>query len=239
MIPRTIDYIFQAIEERSALNWSFEITASFLEIYNEQILDLLSNNIKKRSTHEIRMVNNKSSEVYVTNLHEEKITSGLELKTLLAKAQRNRAVAATEMNERSSRSHAVCKIKITSKNSISNEIWSSTLNLVDLAGSERPKSSEITRLNETKNINKSLSCLGNVILSLHQQKEHVPYRDSKLTHLLMSALGGNSKTLMIVNISPLAECINESVNSLRFASKVKECRVGNVKKNKIYEDCDL
>ena len=107
------------------------------------------------------------------------------------------------------------------------------LNLVDLAGSERLKGEEAARTTETKNINKSLSNLGNVILALLKKQDHIPYRNSKLTHLLMPSLGGNSKTLMLLNISPLDECFNETLNSLRFASNVNNCKTGTVKRTKM------
>ena len=106
------------------------------------------------------------------------------------------------------------------------------MNLVDLAGSERLKNEEAARIAETKNINKSLANLGHVILALLQKQDHIPYRNSKLTHLLMPSLGGNSKTLMLLNISPLDEAYNESLNSLRFGSNVNSCKTGTVKKVK-------
>ncbi|MCL4134020.1 UNVERIFIED_CONTAM: hypothetical protein GTU68_039427 [Idotea baltica] len=121
--------------------------------------------------------------------------------------------------------------------------FSGTLNLVDLAGSERLKESgsEGARLTETQSINKSLANLGNVIMALAQkerslslcfsfQQNHIPYRNSKLTHLLQNSLGGNSKTLMLVNVSPVESCFNETLNSLRFATKVNQCHIGTAVK---------
>ena len=150
-------------------------------------------------------------------------------------AQKNRAVAATENNERSSRSHSVAKIKITSINNETKETLIGSLNLVDLAGSEKVSSvSHNERLTETKNINKSLSCLSNVILALLQKNDHVPYRNSKLTYYLKPCLGGNSKTLMMVNIARFEDCYNESINALRFAASVNQCKVGAIRQNRLH-----
>merc|ERR1719203_2749482 len=122
------------------------------------------------------------------------------------------------MNERSSRSHSVFMLKITGSNAKTSETCCGTLNLVDLAGSERLKDSgsEGKRLTETQNINKSLANLGNVIMALGQKNAHIPYRNSRLTHLLQNSLGGNSKTLMFVNLNPKEDCFNETLNSLRY-----------------------
>ena len=163
-----------------------------------------------------------------------------EVYTILKKASENRAVASTLCNEHSSRSHSVFTIRIAGKNSITQESLDGTLNLIDLAGSERLSSSGSTgdRLKETQAINKSLSALGDVITALANKDSHIPYRNSKLTYLLQNSLGnydnlilgGNSKTLMFVNISPLTQNLSETLCSLRFASKVNSCRIGAAKK---------
>lgn len=136
------------------------------------------------------------------------------------------------MLSRSSRSHSVAQIRLIGTHTTKGEVSIGNLNLVDLAGSERLKTEEAIRTTETKNINKSLSNLGNVILALLKKQEHIPYRNSKLTHLLMPSLGGNSKTLMLLNISPLDECYNETLNSLRFGNNVNNCKTGTVKRSR-------
>jgi hypothetical protein len=160
---------------------------------------------------------------------------------MLKKASQNRATGATNLNERSSRSHSVFTLRLTGNNPSTGERTDGILNLIDLAGSERLSMSGSVgdRLRETQAINKSLSCLGDVIHALVNHKEggHIPYRNSKLTYLLRNSLGklnldwfygflndhfigGNCKTLMFVNVSPLAEHFGESLCSLRFATKV-------------------
>lgn len=136
------------------------------------------------------------------------------------------------MLSRSSRSHYVARIRLIGKHIRKGEVSIGNLNLVDLAGSERLRSEQAIRTTETKNINKSLSNLGNVILALLKKQEHIPYRNSKLTHLLMPSLGGNSKTLMLLNVSPLDECYNETLNSLRFGNNVNNCKTGTVKRSR-------
>ncbi|OAD54756.1 Protein claret segregational, partial [Eufriesea mexicana] len=229
MIPRTVRHIFQEMKQFELLGWKYQIQASFLEIYNEHIVDLLDSQPKM---HEIRMADNKGHDLYVSNLKIEEIHSPEELHECLLTAQCNRAVAATQSNERSSRSHSVARIKLIGTHQTKEEVSIGNLNLVDLAGSERLKGEESIRLAETKNINKSLANLGNVILALLKKQEHIPYRNSKLTHLLMPSLGGNSKTLMLLNISPLDECYNETLNSLRFASNVNSCKTGSAKRTR-------
>ncbi|XP_071580801.1 protein claret segregational [Temnothorax nylanderi] len=229
MIPRTVRHIFKEMKQFELLGWEYRIEASFLEIYNEHIVDLLDSEPK---THEIRMVDNKGQDLYVSNLQIEEIHSPEELHECLRTAQRNRAVAATQSNERSSRSHSVARIRLIGTHVTKQEVSIGNLNLVDLAGSERLKTEGAVRTAETKNINKSLANLGNVILALLKKQEHIPYRNSKLTHLLMPSLGGNSKTLMLLNVSPLDECYNETLNSLRFASNVNNCKTGSIKRSR-------
>ncbi|KAK4887609.1 hypothetical protein RN001_003880 [Aquatica leii] len=227
IIPRSIDLVFKLIDKYRKLGWVYQVDVSFLEIYNETVRDLLTTNAKESL--EIRY--NEGRGTTVTNLTVTPVESATELYYLMKRANQNRAVAVTNYNEHSSRSHAVTKITLKGTNSEMRTILTGSLSLVDLAGSESAKNSD--RIVETKNINKSLSALGTVMMNLQNKESHVPYRNSKLTYLLQSSLGGNSKTLMFVNISPLEECYGESVNALRFASKVKEVKIVS-KRNKAY-----
>lgn len=228
IIPRTTQLLFNSIKDAKILGWNYQIKASFLEIYNEVLYDLLC---PESSNIEIRMANATSkTEIYVSNLMEEMVETEGRLHELMTIARKNRATSATAGNERSSRSHAVTRIHLRGTHSSSEEIILGQINLVDLAGSESPKTSN--NMDETKNINRSLSELSNVILALVQRNEHVPYRNSKLTHLLMPSLGGNSKTLMFVNVAPFQECYVETVKSLRFAATVNSCKMQKAKRNK-------
>lgn len=225
MIPRTIDMIFDTIHKLEKEGWTYKVHASFLEIYNENVRDLLDH--KSNKVCEIRY--NEGKGTTVTNLTIQPIESAKELRHYMRVSHKNRAVAATDFNEHSSRSHAVTKIYLECSHGESNSVYSGSVNLVDLAGSESAKTSANDRIVETKNINKSLSCLGTVMLALCNKENHVPYRNSKLTYLLQSCLGGNSKTLMFVNIAPFEENYLESINSLRFASRVKEVKLQSKK----------
>eukprot|EP00092_Neocalanus_flemingeri_P039561 GFUD01043077.1.p1 GENE.GFUD01043077.1~~GFUD01043077.1.p1 ORF type:complete len:706 (+),score=195.97 GFUD01043077.1:233-2350(+) len=226
MIPRTIRQIFEVQEKLKEKCWQYNLQASFLEIYNEEIRDLLTSDTNYKC--EIKMSDSKGTDLHVTNLKSEEVTSESQIASMIRRARKNRAQAKTLCNERSSRSHSVFMLKIEGYNTATTETCCGTLNLVDLAGSERIKDSgsEGMRLTEAQAINKSLSNLGNVIMALAQKNSHVPYRNSKLTHLLQNCLGGNSKTLMFVNISPKEECFSETLNSLRFATKVNQCNIG-------------
>ncbi|XP_041977120.1 protein claret segregational [Aricia agestis] len=228
IVPRAINMIFTCMEDLKRMGWELTIRASFLEIYNEIIYDLLDSS-KDQESHEIKMVNSKGTDLYVSNLREEEVKSSHDFIRLLIFAQRNRQTAATLNNERSSRSHSVAQIKISAINEKRKEKFTSNLNLVDLAGSESGKTTQ--RMDETKHINRSLSELSKVILSLQTNQSHIPYRNSKLTHLLMPSLGGNSKTLMLVNVNQFDESFNETLNSLRFATKVNSVKTIKAKKN--------
>ncbi|XP_041992115.1 kinesin-like protein KIN-12E [Salvia splendens] len=228
MTPRVFEYLFSRIQKdkdaRREEKIKFTCRCSFIEIYNEQILDLLD---PSSSNLQIREDTNKG--IYVENVTEVEVTSARDVIQQLIQGSVNRKVAATNMNHASSRSHSVFTCAIESK-------WESEgvthhrfarLNLVDLAGSERQKSSgaEGERLKEATNINKSLSTLGLVIMNLvsisNGRTPHVPYRDSKLTFLLQDSLGGNAKTIIIANISPSTSCSLETLSTLKFAQRAK------------------
>lgn len=231
MIPRAVQQVFNCATELEAKGWKYDFEVSFLEIYNETIRDLLGNG-KDDVKHEIKMVTANSTEVDVTNVTKHPVTHPEQVHKLLRTAGENRAVAETKCNERSSRSHSVFRLRINGKNSVTDECCLGLMNLIDLAGSERLKDSksEGQRLKETQSINKSLANLGNVIMALANKDNFVPYRNSKLTHLLQNCLGGNSKVLMFVNVSPKEECFGETLNSLRFATKVNNCNIGTASK---------
>ncbi|KAH6910489.1 kinesin-domain-containing protein [Coprinopsis sp. MPI-PUGE-AT-0042] len=281
MIPRAVEQVFRVAEEMKNKGWVYTIEGQFLEIYNETIHDLLDSDATNKKKHEIKH-DPKTGRTSVTDATVVPLTSPGQVKVLLGRAQKKRSVAATLMNERSSRSHSVFTLRISGVNvgvRAASQPGSSTtpdstyhgpgsdipngdgepnelegtgercegcLNLVDLAGSERlnvsfgPGVTEKERVKETQAINKSLSALGDVIAALGERgsaaanangrEGHVPYRNSKLTYLLQNSLSGNSKTLMVLNLSPLAVHLAESLTSLRFATKVNNTQIGTAKK---------
>lgn len=226
MIPLSFKKIFEDINDLKAQGWVYDVEGQFVEIYNEQIGDLLAashGNMKCEIKHD-----DESKHTTVTNVTTAKMHSEEEALRFLINATNNRSTASTMANERSSRSHLVFMLKIKGVHHELGKVSAGTLNLIDLAGSERLKSSQAkgSRLKETQSINKSLSCLGDVISGLAQNNaQHIPYRNSKLTYLLKHSLGGDSKTLMFVNISPLKANLSESINSLRFATKVNSTKL--------------
>ncbi|EMG47103.1 klp2 Kinesin-like protein 2 [Candida maltosa Xu316] len=225
MIPMSIVKIFDDIEDLKEKGWKYTVQGRFIEIYNESIIDLLGTSAGNK--HEIKH-DDATSKTTVTNITTIDISTPQQAIEILDHANKKRSTAATKANDHSSRSHSIFIIDIEGYNHITNEKCSGTLNLIDLAGSERLNNSkaEGDRLKETQAINKSLSCLGDVIYSLNlKDASHIPYRNSKLTYLLKNSLGGNSKTLMFVNISPMNKDFNETVNSLRFATKVNNTKL--------------
>ena len=240
MIPRSVRQIFESAKDLEKDGWEFDLRASFVEIYNESLNDLLGDSSRsdsKKSKDEIGNLkityDTKTSMSKVHDLSEVSVTSEEQVQQLINKAIRNRATAATKANDHSSRSHSVFRLYIRGKNGVSGERLNGLLNLIDLAGSERLAQSQAEgdRLKETRSINKSLSALGKVITSISDGSKHIPFRDSKLTYLLQDSLGGNSKALMFVNISHAMESFNESLCSLRFAAKVNNCHVGTAKRS--------
>ncbi|KAL1202656.1 Kinesin-like protein KIN-12C [Cardamine amara subsp. amara] len=225
---RIFEYLFSRIkmeeEGRRDEKLKFSCKCSFLEIYNEQITDLL-----EPSSTNLQLREDLGKGVYVENLVEHNVRTVTDVLRLLLQGATNRKIAATRMNSESSRSHSVFTCTIESlweRDSLTHSRFA-RLNLVDLAGSERQKSSgaEGDRLKEAANINKSLSTLGLVIMSLvdlaHGKHRHVPYRDSRLTFLLQDSLGGNSKTMIIANVSPSLCSTNETLSTLKFAQRAK------------------
>uniref|UniRef100_H0VHB7 Kinesin-like protein n=1 Tax=Cavia porcellus TaxID=10141 RepID=H0VHB7_CAVPO len=240
LIPRALRHLFAVAEEMSSQGWAYSFVASYVEIYNETVRDLLATGSRKGQGGEceIRRAGPGSEELTVTNARYVLVSCEKEVRTLLQLAHQNRAVARTAQNERSSRSHSVFQLQIFGEHAARGLKCGAPLNLIDLAGSERLDPSlalgreERDRLRETQAINSSLSTLGLVIMALSNKEPHVPYRNSKLTYLLQSSLGGSAKMLMFVNISPLEENASESLNSLRFASKVNQCVIGTAQANK-------
>ena len=232
IVPLAIQDIFDYIQHGDQAAREYLIRFSYLEIYNEQILDLLSD-----TTSSIRLLEGKEG-VVVRGLREEVVTTPTAIFELLKKGERRRQVGSTNMNKHSSRSHAIVRIWIESKAvgaPPNGKTRASSLSLVDLAGSERldKSGSHGALLTEAKHINTSLSALALVIEKLQAKKsstEHIPYRDSRLTYLLRNSLGGDSKTLAIVCCSPHQAHFNESLNSIRFAAKASKVELKEANK---------
>lgn len=223
MIPRATHMIYDTINKLEEKSWEYTMEGSFVEVYNEELNDLLTPHGSSKKL-EIRH-DEARKQTTIVNCKSVSLNSASKVEMMLEEAQKNRSVAATKANERSSRSHSLFILKLVGENKATGERCEGTLNLVDLAGSERLKHSQAEgdRMKETQNINKSLSCLGDVIEALGRGSGHIPYRNSKLTHLLQYSLGGNSKTLMFVMVSPLEQHLKETLTSLRFATKVSNC----------------
>ncbi|KAH0521899.1 hypothetical protein TsFJ059_005831 [Trichoderma semiorbis] len=238
MIPRATHMIYDTVTQLKEKSWDYTLEGSFVEVYNEELNDLLTPNERTAEGRLTRKLEIRHDEIRkqttIMGCKSVRLNSADTVELMLEEAQKNRSVAATKANERSSRSHSIFILKLIGENSATGERCEGTLNLVDLAGSERLKHSQVEgdRMKETQNINKSLSCLGDVIEALGRGSGHIPYRNSKLTHLLQYSLGGNSKTLMFVMVSPLETHLKETLTSLRFATKVHNTHIGTAKATK-------
>lgn len=184
MIPKAVHQIYETAKQLEEKGWTYTMEGQFVEVYNENINDLLgqADDFDKKK-HEIRH-DPKECKTTITDINTVVLDNPAKVEQILNRASKTRSVAATQANERSSRSHSVFILKLRGVNSVTGERSEGTLNLVDLAGSERLAHSQATgdRLKETQSINKSLSCLGDVIAALGNGKEgaHIPYRNSKV-----------------------------------------------------------
>ena len=226
IIPNTFEHIFDHIALNSAKD-RYLVHASFFEIYNEEIRDLLTTS---KSHNSLELRESADAGVYVKDLSSSVVKSASEINSVLQNGKKNRAVGSTLMNSQSSRSHSIFSIVVEccSIDEENNEhIRVGKLNLVDLAGSERQSKTGAAgeRLKEATKINLSLSALGNVISALVDGKaQHIPYRDSKLTRILQDSLGGNTKTVMLANAGPAACNADESLSTLRYANRAKNIK---------------
>ena len=220
VIPNAFDHIFGFIKTEGESR-KFFLRCSFVEIYNEEVRDLLGNKDKKLDIRE-----DPKKGTFLKDLTYVTIKNPADIDKSLDTGNKNRHVGATSMNDQSSRSHSLFTVylEIEEKGENNNSrIKSGKLNLVDLAGSERVGKTNATgqTFDEGKKINLSLTALGSVIDALSQNRKYIPYKDSKLTRLLADSLGGNTKTVMFANISPASYNYDETLGTLRYASRAK------------------
>jgi kinesin family protein 5 len=217
IIPRAMRHIFDHIGSVSDYDTEFVLKCSMLEIYKENLYDLLNDR-----NSDLKIKENPRKGIYVDGLHEENVVDEEELLNVLEIGGKAKMMAATRMNQHSSRSHTLFIMEITQQLPNQSE-KKGRLNLVDLAGSEKisKTGAQGETLEEAKKINLSLSCLGNVINALTTGADHIPYRDSKLTRILQDSLGGNYKTSLVVTCSPHSSNREESISTLKFASRAK------------------
>ncbi|CAN1745775.1 Kinesin-like protein KIN-14L [Linum perenne] len=231
---QALNDLFQMSDRRKDVV-NYDIRVQMVEIYNEQIRDLLaedSSATRYPYTLEIRSCAGEDG-LTLPDATVLPVTSTSDVLKLMKLGEVNRVVSYTAMNNRSSRSHSVLTVHVLGKDE-SGANLRGCLHLVDLAGSERVDKSEVTgdRLKEAQYINKSLSCLGDVVTALAQKNSHIPYRNSKLTLLLQDSLGGHAKTLMFAHVSPEEDSLSETVSTLKFAQRVSMVELGAARANK-------
>ncbi|GLD94453.1 hypothetical protein PINS_up003064 [Pythium insidiosum] len=242
IIPRAIKDIFEGVVQLSQSQAQAQATSlapplvycSFVQIYNEQIFDLLRDS---EMTRPLEIHEDRALGIFVDGLSEYAVRSVGDCLALLQSGEQHRAVRSTHMNQVSSRSHSVFQLQLEQRRASDGATLKSKLNLVDLAGSEKwnfGADMQSRHIAEMTNINLSLHTLGRCIAALssasqhssqQQQPQHVPYRDSKLTRLLQDSLGGNTKTKIIATLSPSLDCLDESISTLKFADRAKQVMV--------------
>ncbi|XP_027192107.1 kinesin-like protein KIN-14E isoform X2 [Cicer arietinum] len=220
LTPRAIAELFRILR-RDSNKYSFSLKAYMVELYQDNLIDLLLPKNAKHSKLDIKK--DSTGMVVVENVTVMSISTIEELNNIIQKGSERRHISGTQMNEESSRSHLILSIVIESTNLQSQSVARGKLSFVDLAGSERVKKSGAkgSQLKEAQSINKSLSALGDVISALSTGGQYTPYRNHKLTMLMSDSLGGNAKTLMFVNVSPIESSLDETHNSLMYASRVR------------------
>ncbi|KAG7592124.1 Kinesin motor domain [Arabidopsis thaliana x Arabidopsis arenosa] len=228
---RALNDLFKISQTRKS-NIAYEVGVQMVEIYNEQVRDLLSGDSSQKKLGILSTTQQNGLAVPDASMYP--VTSTSDVLELMSIGLQNRAVSSTALNERSSRSHSIVTVHVRGKDLKTGSALYGNLHLVDLAGSERVDRSEVTgdRLKEAQHINKSLSALGDVIFSLASKSSHVPYRNSKLTQLLQSSLGGRAKTLMFVQLNPDITSYSESMSTLKFAERVSGVELGAAKSSK-------
>ncbi|XP_074028584.1 uncharacterized protein [Leptinotarsa decemlineata] len=216
---RAVTFMFKTIEYLRTFEWSYEVKASFIEIFGERIRDLLDPNMNENPPLEIQV--DEGTGLSIENLKILPVESFDAFAELMNEAERNRVASAANFSERCAKSHAIYKVSLTGTNKECNGSYVGSLTLVDLAGSELSKTGSNEWLEDSA---ASLPVLGNVLVSIYNKDKLIPFKSSKLTCLLQFTLGGSSKTLLMVHVSPFEENYQESLKTLRFASKIKEVR---------------
>ncbi|KAI3934891.1 hypothetical protein MKW92_049704 [Papaver armeniacum] len=232
VIPRAVKQIFDTLESQNA---EYSVKVTFLELYNEEITDLLAHeeitkfSVEEKQKKQLPLMEDGKGGVLVRGLEEEIVTNTSEIFTLLERGSAKRRTAETLLNKQSSRSHSLFSITIHIKETTPEGeelIKCGKLNLVDLAGSENicRSGAREGRAREAGEINKSLLTLGRVINALVEHLGHIPYRDSKLTRLLRDSLGGRTKTCIIATVSPAVHCLEETLSTLDYAHRAKNIK---------------
>ncbi|CAH2057659.1 unnamed protein product [Thlaspi arvense] len=229
---RALGDLFLLAEQRRD-TFRYDIAVQMIEIYNEQVRDLLVIDGSNKRYPFFHEWNSSQKGLSVPDASLVPVSSTFDVIDLMKLGHKNRAVGSTALNDRSSRSHSCLTVHVQGRDLTSGALLRGCMHLVDLAGSERVDKSEVTgdRLKEAQHINRSLSALGDVIASLAQKNPHVPYRNSKLTQLLQDSLGGQAKTLMFVHISPEVDAVGETVSTLKFAERVATVELGAARVN--------
>ncbi|GBP91566.1 Kinesin-like protein Klp68D [Eumeta japonica] len=218
LVPRAFRHIWTHIETGASRDTTHLVSCSYVELYLEDVRDLLAKDCKK-----LTIRGQELSGFYIPEMTSVVCRSADDMVRAMRAGNRQRAAGRTDMNEHSSRSHAVFLVTVETQRRDTGTIRVGKLNLVDLAGSERQRKTGAggERLREAARINQALSSLGNVIAALAENSPHVPYRDSKLTRILQDSLGGNSKTIMVANVGPAAYNYDETLTTLRYAHRAK------------------